>query len=179
MPTYISLIKFTHQGISTIKEGPNRLGASKEILNRYGSKLKAFYLTMGRYDIVTISEAPDDAVAAKIALTIGSAGNVTTETLRAFIKTNTARSLRLCPDAATDHSPVTAGDFARHRHSNSRRHADCVNMIGPSPSDATRSEGEARDEPGAAAPGMWTASPIHQHRSTANCIALRSPNGFR
>jgi uncharacterized protein with GYD domain len=84
MPTYISLIKYTHQGISTIKEGPARLGANKEILNRYGSELKAFYLTMGRYDIVTISEAPDDATAAKVALTVGSAGNVTTETLRAF-----------------------------------------------------------------------------------------------
>jgi len=84
MPTYISLIKYTRQGISTIKEGPNRLDANKEILNRYGSELKAFYLTLGRYDIVTISEAPDDAAAAKVALTVGSAGNVTTETLRAF-----------------------------------------------------------------------------------------------
>ena len=84
MPTYISLIKYTRQGISTIKEGPNRLDANKEILNRYGSELKAFYLTLGRYDIVTISEAPDDDAAAKIALTVGSAGNVTTETMRAF-----------------------------------------------------------------------------------------------
>jgi uncharacterized protein with GYD domain len=39
---------------------------------------------MGRYDIVAISEAPDDETAAKVALAIGSAGNVTTETLRAF-----------------------------------------------------------------------------------------------
>jgi len=84
MPTYISLIKYTHQGISTVKQGPARLGAKKETLNRFGSELKAFYLTMGRYDIVTISEAPDDTAAAKVALTVGSAGNVTTETLRAF-----------------------------------------------------------------------------------------------
>jgi uncharacterized protein with GYD domain len=84
MPTYISLIKYTHQGITTIKEGPGRLDANKEILNRYGSELKAFYLTVGRYDIVTISEAPDDAAVAKAALAVGSAGNVTTETLRAF-----------------------------------------------------------------------------------------------
>jgi uncharacterized protein with GYD domain len=84
MPTYISLIKYTRQGISTIKEGPDRLDANKEILNRYGSELTAFYPTMGRYDIVTISEAPDDAAAAKVALTVGSAGNVTTETMRAF-----------------------------------------------------------------------------------------------
>jgi uncharacterized protein with GYD domain len=84
MPTYISLIKYTHQGISTIREGPNRLDANKEILSRHGSQLKAFYLTMGRYDIITISEAPDDTAAAKVALTVGSGGNVTTETLRAF-----------------------------------------------------------------------------------------------
>jgi uncharacterized protein with GYD domain len=55
MPTHISLLKYTHQGISTIKEGPGRLDANKDILNRYGSQPKAFYLTMGRYDIVTIS----------------------------------------------------------------------------------------------------------------------------
>jgi len=84
MLTYISLIKYTHHDISTIKEGPGRREANKELLNRYGSELKAFYLTMGRYDIVTIIEAPDDTAAAKVALTVGSAGNVTTETLRAF-----------------------------------------------------------------------------------------------
>jgi uncharacterized protein with GYD domain len=41
---------------------------------------------MGQNDIVTISEASDDAAAAKVALTAGSAGTVTTETLRAFTK---------------------------------------------------------------------------------------------
>jgi uncharacterized protein with GYD domain len=46
--------------------------------------LRAFYLTTGRYDNVTISEAPDDMAAAKVALSVGSAGNVSTETLRAF-----------------------------------------------------------------------------------------------
>ena len=84
MPTYISLIKFTHQGVTNIKEGPARLDAGKDTLKAFGSELKTFYLTMGRYDIVAISEAPDDAAAAKVALAIGSAGNVTTETLRAF-----------------------------------------------------------------------------------------------
>ena len=84
MATYISLMNFTQQGIASIKEGPGRLDAGKETLKAFGSELKAFYLTMGRYDIVAISEAPDDEAAAKVALAIGSAGNVTTETLRAF-----------------------------------------------------------------------------------------------
>jgi len=84
MATYISLIKFTPQGITTIKDGPSRLDAGKETLRKFGSELRAFYLTMGRYDIVTVSDAPDDSAAAKVSLTIGSAGNVRTETLRAF-----------------------------------------------------------------------------------------------
>ena len=84
MATYISLIKFTPQGITSIKDGPSRLDAGRETLRRYGSELTAFYLTMGRYDIVTISEVPDDASAAKVALAVGAAGNVATETLRAF-----------------------------------------------------------------------------------------------
>jgi uncharacterized protein with GYD domain len=84
MPTYISLIKLTHQGVTSIKEGPARLESGKETLKAFGSELKAFYLTMGQYDIVTISEAPDDVAAAKVALAISSTGNVSTETLRAF-----------------------------------------------------------------------------------------------
>lgn len=84
MPTYISLINLTPQGVTSIKEGPARLETGKETLKAFGSELKAFYLTMGRYDIVAISEAPDDMAAVKVALAISSAGNVTTETLRAF-----------------------------------------------------------------------------------------------
>jgi uncharacterized protein with GYD domain len=84
MPTYITLIKLTHQGITNIKEGPARLDAGKGRFKVFGSELKTFYLTMGRYDIVAISEAPDDAAAAKVALAIASEGNVSTETLRAF-----------------------------------------------------------------------------------------------
>jgi uncharacterized protein with GYD domain len=84
MPTYVTLIKWTHQGITSVKDAPARLDQGKETLKAFGSELKDFYLTMGRYDIVVVSEAPDDAAAAKVALAVGSAGNVTTETLRAF-----------------------------------------------------------------------------------------------
>ena len=54
------------------------------MVKSFGGELKEFYLTMGAYDLVSIIEAPDDETAAKIALTLGSAGNVRTITLRAF-----------------------------------------------------------------------------------------------
>jgi len=49
-----------------------------------GAKVEGFYLTMGRYDIVMIMDAPDLETAAKLILTITSKGNVSTETLPAF-----------------------------------------------------------------------------------------------
>ena len=39
---------------------------------------------MGQYDIVLVAEHPDEETATKIALAIGSQGNVCTETFRAF-----------------------------------------------------------------------------------------------
>ncbi len=84
MPTYITLLRFTQKGIESIKEGPTRLDAAKQTYRAMGGELKAFYLTMGQYDAVVISEAPDDETRAKLALAIGSMGNSQTETFRAF-----------------------------------------------------------------------------------------------
>ena len=84
MPTYITLIRYTTQGMQNIKDAPARLDAAKQAAQELGVDVKAYYLTMGQYDAVTIIEAPDDETVARIALTVGSRGNVSTETLRAF-----------------------------------------------------------------------------------------------
>ena len=39
---------------------------------------------MGAYDLVAVVEAPSDEAVAKVALALGSKGNVKTTTLRAF-----------------------------------------------------------------------------------------------
>jgi uncharacterized protein with GYD domain len=84
MPTYISLLNYTEQGIKNIKESPARLDAARDLFATMGAQLKAFYLVSGRYDAVCIVEAPDGATLAKVMLTLGSKGNVRTETLQAF-----------------------------------------------------------------------------------------------
>ncbi len=84
MATYITLLHFTQQGIKNIKQGPERLDAAKQVFKAAGAEIKDFYLTMGQYDAVVISEAPDDEITSKIALIIGSQGNVQTQTFRAF-----------------------------------------------------------------------------------------------
>ena len=84
MAKYISLVKYTQKGIEKIKESPARLEKVKQSVKAAGGEIKAFYLTLGRYDMVVIIEAPDDSVFAAIMLTIGSAGAVRSETLKAF-----------------------------------------------------------------------------------------------
>ena len=84
MPTYVSLINYTDQGIRSIKDSPKRLDAAKKLIKDMGGELKAVYLTMGSYDLVTVAEAPNDETVAKFVLTLAAAGNVRTVTLKAF-----------------------------------------------------------------------------------------------
>ena len=84
MPTYMTLIRYTQLGIESIKDSPVRLDTAKALFESLGAKIKEFYLAMGRYDVIVISEAPDDETATKLVLTIGSAGAVRTETFRIF-----------------------------------------------------------------------------------------------
>ena len=84
MPTYISLLRYTEQGIRDIKNAPRRLDNARKAYQAAGAKLKDFYLVLGQYDAVVISEAPDEATVAKLVLAIGALGNVRSETVRAF-----------------------------------------------------------------------------------------------
>ena len=84
MPTYISLIRYTDQGMRNIKESPKRLDAAKAAFKAMSGELKQWYLVMGRYDAIVISEFPDDETARKMDLVIASLGSIRTEGFRAF-----------------------------------------------------------------------------------------------
>jgi uncharacterized protein with GYD domain len=84
MPTYVTLVHYTEQGVKTFKDLKSRLEETRRAGESVGAKLNAFYLTMGQYDAVIISDAPDDATVAKLALAAAGRGNVRTETMRAF-----------------------------------------------------------------------------------------------
>jgi uncharacterized protein with GYD domain len=96
MPTYLLLTKWTDQGIRSIKESPDRVRQAEAALQQLGARMTAWYLTMGEYDNAAIIEAPDDETMARMALTLGSQGNVRTTTLKAFSREefeNIVRSL--------------------------------------------------------------------------------------
>jgi uncharacterized protein with GYD domain len=84
MSTYISMLRYTQQGISAIKNAPARIDAAKEAYRKAGGELKSIYLTLGQYDLVVIADMPNDEAVARMALALGAQGNIRSETMRAF-----------------------------------------------------------------------------------------------
>ena len=68
MPSYITMLRWTDQGIRNIKESPARLDAAKELFSSQGAEIKQFFLVTGQYDMVIVTEAPDDETVARVAL---------------------------------------------------------------------------------------------------------------
>jgi len=84
MATYVMLVQWTEQGMRQVEDSSKRLDAARRVLKEMGGDIKAFYMTMGDYDLAAIYEAPDDAIAARFTLMLGKMGNVRTKTLKAF-----------------------------------------------------------------------------------------------
>ena len=84
MATYIVLGQFTDQGIRSVKDTIKRADGAKELAKKFGVTAKEFFWTLGSYDVIAPFEAPDDASMTALGLAIGAAGNVRTQTLRAF-----------------------------------------------------------------------------------------------
>lgn len=84
MPTYISLINWTEQGIRDYRQTVARAETATELAGRMGGKIQQIYWTVGPYDIVTVADFPDDETGTAFVLALGSQGNVRTTTLRAY-----------------------------------------------------------------------------------------------
>jgi len=84
MAMYVSLINWTEKGVAGFKDTLDRAEAGKQLAGKFGGSLKEIYWTLGSYDIVAVSEAPDDESATAFSLALSSQGNVRTTTMRAF-----------------------------------------------------------------------------------------------
>jgi uncharacterized protein with GYD domain len=84
MPRYMTLIQWTQQGVVKIKESSSRLDTARKAAEDMGGKIHDWYLLMGKYDGMFISEFPDDETIARFMLAVGAQGNVTTLTSKAF-----------------------------------------------------------------------------------------------
>ena len=84
MPTYIMLTTLTPEGVQTVKNNPQRIREVNKEIEQLGARVKAQWSTLGRFDFITIVEAPDPETMAKVSVELGSRGTMTSETLMAI-----------------------------------------------------------------------------------------------
>ena len=84
MPNYIFLCKFTTEGARGIRQAAERRQRGRAMAERFGGRIVSTWSTQGRYDVVILAEFPDEVSASAYALGVASAGNLSTETMRAF-----------------------------------------------------------------------------------------------
>ena len=89
MPSYLSLINWTDQGIRTVKDAPQRVDNFKKAVEAAGGRLIFFYTLMGEHDIAILIEVPDDATATRLLLETARLGNIRTKTFKAFTEQET------------------------------------------------------------------------------------------
>jgi uncharacterized protein with GYD domain len=97
MPTYVSLVQFTDQGIRTAKDTTHRLADWAAKVKSRGVSIKQMYWTLGHYDQVCVFEAPDDETVASVLLAADMLGNIRTQTLRAFTAPEMEKILAAVP----------------------------------------------------------------------------------
>jgi len=97
MPTYVTLYKWTEQGVKDVKGAPARIEAAIKAAEGMGAKVLGIYIVLGEYDLVAVSEAATDEVAATVNLALSSLGNVRTTTLRAFTPQEFAKMVKKLP----------------------------------------------------------------------------------
>jgi uncharacterized protein with GYD domain len=91
MPHYIILLNWAEQGIRNVKDTIKRAENFKAAVEKAGGKLVSFDYTLGKYDMVTIVEAPNDETIMSHILATASLGNVRSETLKAFTMDEAAK----------------------------------------------------------------------------------------
>ena len=84
MATYVVLVSFTDQGVRNIKQTTERAKALAAAGTKLGVKVKDTFWTLGAYDAVLVADAPDDEAMTALCLSVGSLGNIRTQTMRAY-----------------------------------------------------------------------------------------------
>ncbi len=93
MPTYVVMYRFTDQGLKGIKDSVKRAREVRAENEKRGFKVLGMYWTQGRYDLVAIMDAPSEEAMTAGLFNVAQAGNVHSETLRAFSEAEMEKAL--------------------------------------------------------------------------------------
>jgi uncharacterized protein with GYD domain len=97
MAAYLTLIKFTDQGVRNVKDTVNRGKAAQQALAAAGGRFIGIWWALGRYDVAAIVEAPNEETVMRFLLATGMQGNIRTETLQIFSEEEMERIVQGLP----------------------------------------------------------------------------------
>ena len=97
MATYIALVNFTDQGVRQIRQTTERAKTLVNAAANLGVRITNIYWTMGAFDAVFVADAPDEESITAFTLSVGSLGNIRTQTLRAFSADEMSKILEKVP----------------------------------------------------------------------------------
>ncbi len=97
MALFVTLYKFTDQGIRNVKDSPNRLSAAIRAAEAMGIKVLGAYYTLGEYDLVVVGEVSNEEVGVAHTLAVNALGNVRSTTMRAFTPAEFAEIVKKIP----------------------------------------------------------------------------------
>lgn len=78
------LSTLTPEGVQTVKNNPQRIREVNREVEQLGATVKEQWAVLGRFDFVSIVEAPDDSTMARVSLELGSRGTGHFESLSAI-----------------------------------------------------------------------------------------------
>lgn len=108
MPLYLYQAAYTAESLAAqIREPQNRIEVVTPIYESAGARILAAGHPFGEYDVLVIFEAPDDATAASLALTIGAGGAISSaKTTRLLSGDEWAGSLQQAQGVASQYRPA-------------------------------------------------------------------------
>lgn len=84
MPIFISHVSLTQEGLKELKHAPDRIEENHKLWEKAGGKLLSWYVVLGDYDYLLVTEAPDEKVMAEIVLKASSRGRTHFKTFAAI-----------------------------------------------------------------------------------------------
>ena len=84
MPTFVTLVKLTTEGAKTIGDGRKRYERYERLVKEAGGRVVSAHGLLGQYDLITVTELPDEQTAVRVALSATLLGTITTQTMTAI-----------------------------------------------------------------------------------------------
>jgi uncharacterized protein with GYD domain len=94
VPNYVVLYRFTDQGLKSVKDTVRRAREVRADNEKRGFKVLGIYWTQGQYDLVAVMDAPSEEAMTAGLFNVAQAGNVHSETMRAFTEAEMEKALQ-------------------------------------------------------------------------------------